>query len=122
VAAIVEEEAGRVGVARRPVPAAEIQSRARAAIVNEAAKILEEGIAARPADVDLVLVHGYGYPRWRGGPLFDADRVGLAAVLEDVERLHALNGVGFEPSPLLVRLAAEGRGFAEWQRSRAAQA
>jgi 3-hydroxyacyl-CoA dehydrogenase len=111
VAALIEAARAARGNAPRPVPAEEIQRRARAAIVNEAARILEEGIAARPADIDLVLVHGYGFPTWRGGPLHEADRIGLAAILSDVESLHAANGPGFEPAPLLRRLAAAGEGF-----------
>ena len=76
VEAVIIEERQRKGISPSPVSAAEIQSRARAAIVNEAARILEEGIAASPSDIDLVLIHGYGYPVWRGGPMFDADSVG----------------------------------------------
>jgi 3-hydroxyacyl-CoA dehydrogenase len=114
VARLAREASAARGIVRRAVPPAEIQARARAAMVNEAARILEEGIAARPADIDLILVHGYGYPAWRGGPMFDADRTGLALILADVERLYAASGIGFEPAPLLVRLAAEGRGFSDW--------
>src|SRR5208282_6802761 len=101
---IIAEERQRKGRAPRAVPAEEILSRARAAIVNEAAHILEEGIAASPSDIDLVLINGYGYPVWRGGPLFDADRVGLGEVLTDVEWMCASNGVGFEPAALLYEL------------------
>ncbi|MGC2631725.1 MAG: 3-hydroxyacyl-CoA dehydrogenase NAD-binding domain-containing protein [Rhodomicrobium sp.] len=117
VEAVIIQERQRKGISPRPVPAAEIQSRARAAIVNEAARILEEGIAASPSDIDLVLVHGYGYPVWRGGPMFDADSVGPAAILKDVERMCATNGAGFEPAPLLRDLAARGITFAAWANS-----
>lgn len=118
VAGIISEERQRKGITPRAVPAEEIQSRARAAIVNEAARILEEGIAASPSDIDLVLINGYGYPVWRGGPLFDADRVGLANVLKDVERMGAANGVGFEAAVLLRSLSAENSTFAAWTNSR----
>ncbi len=120
VAAIVSEERERKGIVPRAVSAEEIQSRARAAIVNEAARILEEGIAASPSDIDLVLINGYGYPVWRGGPLFDADRVGLKAVLQDVELMCARNGAGFEPAALLRDLAARGGTFAGWAKGRGA--
>ena len=120
VAAIVAEERQRKGVTPRPVPAEEIQSRARAAIVNEAARILEEGIAASPSDIDLVLTNGYGYPVWRGGPMFDADRAGLAGVLTDIEWMCASNGVGFEPAALLYELVSRGETFADWGKARGA--
>ncbi len=114
VEAVIVEERQRKGIAPRAVSESEIQSRARAAIVNEAARILEEGIAASPSDIDLVLINGYGYPIWRGGPLFDADRVGLANVLKDVEQMCAANGTGFEPPALLCKLVAAGSAFAAW--------
>ncbi|MBV8568634.1 MAG: enoyl-CoA hydratase/isomerase family protein [Methylobacteriaceae bacterium] len=114
VTALVEKHSASRGIVRRPVSMEEIQRRARAAIVNEAAKVLAEGIAARPSDIDVAFVHGYGYPSWRGGPLYEADRVGLDRLLEDAERLHAANGIGFEPAGLLVELVDEGLGFADW--------
>ncbi len=117
VEAVIVEERQRKGIVPRAVSAGEIQSRARAAIVNEAARILEEGIAASPSDIDLVLINGYGYPVWRGGPLFDADAVGLAAIFKDVERMCAANGTGFEPAALLRDLAARGTTFAAWANS-----
>ena len=120
VAAIVEEERRRKGIAPRAVAADEIQSRARAAIVNEATRILEEGIAASPSDIDLVLVNGYGYPVWRGGPMFDADRAGLGEVLTDIEWMCASNGAGFEPAALLYELVSRGETFADWAKARGA--
>jgi 3-hydroxyacyl-CoA dehydrogenase len=120
VAAIVVEERERKGITPRLISAGEIQSRARAAIVNEAARILEEGIAASPSDIDLVLINGYGYPVWRGGPVFDADRVGLAEVHKDVEQMCARNGAGLEPAALLGNLAGCGTTFADWAKGRSA--
>ncbi len=116
VEAVIFEERQRKGIVARAVSANEIQSRARAAIVNEAACILEEGIAASPSDIDLVLINGYGYPVWRGGPLFDADRAGLANVVKDVERMCSANGTGF-PAAQLRDLAARGTAFASWANS-----
>lgn len=91
-----------------------IQARARAAMVNEAAKLLAEGVALRASDVDLVMAHGYGFPTWRGGPLFEADQIGLARVLADVEAMAEAGGEGSEPAPLLVELARRGSTFAAW--------
>jgi 3-hydroxyacyl-CoA dehydrogenase len=92
----------------------QIQARARAAMVNEAARILAEGMALRASDIDVVLVHGYGFPSWRGGPLFEADRIGLDRVLQDVEAMAAAGGEGSEPAPLLIELARRGSAFAQW--------
>ena len=75
------------------------------ALVNEGAKIVEEGIAQRASDVDMVYLTGYGFPLFRGGPMHYADEVGLTSVLASVKRF------GWQPAPLLVKLAAEGRKF-----------
>jgi 3-hydroxyacyl-CoA dehydrogenase len=90
-----------------------IQRLVRAAIVNEGAKVLSDGIARRPLDIDVVLINGYGYPAWRGGPMFEADALGLGRVLADIEEAHAFAGAGYEPAPLIVKLAREGRRFAD---------
>jgi 3-hydroxyacyl-CoA dehydrogenase len=113
VTELVERASAARQIRRRPVPAAEIQARVHAAMVNEAAKILAEGIAQRPSDIDVVLVAGYGYPAWRGGPMFEADQLGLAAVLERVEKMHAADGIGWEPAPLLIEMVAANRRFAD---------
>jgi 3-hydroxyacyl-CoA dehydrogenase len=101
------------GIARRRISPEEVQQRVHAAMVNEGARILSEQIAARPSDIDVVLVHGYGYPAWRGGPMHEADAIGLDVVLKRVEASCARDGVGWEPAPLLRELAASGRRFAE---------
>jgi 3-hydroxyacyl-CoA dehydrogenase len=101
------------GIVRRDVPAAEIQTRVHAAMVNEGAKIVSEGIAQRPSDVDVVLVHGYGYPAWRGGPMHEADEIGLDVVLARVEQIYAANGPDWEPAPLLREMVAAGKRFAD---------
>jgi 3-hydroxyacyl-CoA dehydrogenase len=85
----------------------------RAVMVNEGARILAEGIAARALDIDIVKIHGYGYPAWRGGPMFEADEIGLAAILADMREVQQASGWGFEPAPLLVELADEGGRFAD---------
>lgn len=101
------------GIRRHSVPAPAIQERAHAAMVNEAARILAEGIAARPSDIDVVMVHGFGYPAWRGGPLFEADAIGLAEILRRVEAIAARDGAGWEPAPLLRDMVRQGRRFAD---------
>jgi 3-hydroxyacyl-CoA dehydrogenase len=90
-----------------------IQRLVRAAIVNEGAKVLSDGIARRALDIDVVFIHGYGYPAWRGGPMFEADAIGLAKVLADIEEAHAFAGAGYEPAPLILALVREGRKFAD---------
>ena len=107
----VVDFSARQGIARRAVSDEEIRDRLLLAMVNEGARILDEGIAQRASDIDTVWVNGYGWPAWRGGPMFWADAEGLPAILH---RLRALAGHGdvFRPSPLIERLVAEGKGFA----------
>ena len=107
----------RLGLARRPIPDDEILERCLYGMVNEGARLLEKGVALRPGDIDLVCVTGYGFPAARGGPMHHADRIGLPTVLAKVRGLHERLGAWWEPAPLLVRLAAEGRTFADLQRA-----
>ena len=82
------------------------------ALVNEGARILEEGIAARAVDIDVVYLAGYGFPAWRGGPMFYADTVGLKNVVTAMEEYaKGYRGALWQPAPLLARLAAEGGTF-----------
>jgi 3-hydroxyacyl-CoA dehydrogenase len=97
----------------------EIVRRYMCAMVNEAAKVVEEGIARRPADVDMVLLFGYGFPRFRGGPLKWADLQGLDDVLADIERFAQEDAWFWTPAPLLQRLVAEGRSFDDLNRAAA---
>ena len=113
VTALVERASAERGMVRRVVADAEVIEQVHAAMVNEAAKILGEGIAQRPSDIDVVLVNGYGYPAWRGGPLHQADILGLAELLRRAEALHAANGAGWEPAPLLREMVNAGRRFAD---------
>ncbi|MEE9291613.1 MAG: 3-hydroxyacyl-CoA dehydrogenase family protein, partial [Acidobacteriota bacterium] len=104
--------AERLGIARRPVDAEEIVSRCLCALVNEGARILEEGIALRATDIDLVWINGYGFPPYRGGPMFHAERLGLRVILDRVRAYHGESGLQhWKPSALLERLASEGKGF-----------
>jgi 3-hydroxyacyl-CoA dehydrogenase len=111
VTALVKQASAARGVLRVPIAPEVIQARVHAAMVNEAARVLEEGIAARPSDIDLVLVNGYGYPAWRGGPMHQADAIGLPEILRQVEQNHAAGGVGWEPAVLLQSLVRDGRKF-----------
>ncbi len=113
VVALVARASAARGVHRRKVLAAAIQERAHAAMVNEAARILADGVAARPSDIDVVMVQGYGYPAWRGGPLFEADTIGLGEVLRRVEAIAARDGAGWEPAALLRELARQGKRFSD---------
>lgn len=113
VGRVIEQVSAELGLARKPVNAEALQRRIRAAMVNEGAKILAEGIAARALDIDMVMIHGYGYPAWRGGPMFEADEIGLTTILADVRAMASEAGVGWEPAPLLLELAASGGRFAD---------
>ncbi len=84
-------------------------------LVNEGAKVLEEGIALRPGDVDVIWTAGYGFPRFRGGPLFYASAVGIARIYEAVCENHKRFGDYWRPSHLLERLARAGKGFESWE-------
>ncbi len=101
-----------LGVERRKISDAEIVERLVFALVNEGAYILEEGIAQRASDIDMVYLTGYGFPIYRGGPMFYADTVGLANVLRTMQKYaRGRHGDAWKPAPLLARLAAEGKTF-----------
>jgi len=100
---------------RREIDEEEILARCIYPMINEGAKILEEGIAIRASDVDVVWVYGYGWPIYRGGPMHYADTIGLDKVLAKMKEYGELTGDAFwEPSQLLVKLAAEGKGFKDF--------
>ena len=99
------------GIERRAIGDDEIVPRCLYPLVNEGAKILEEGLALRASDIDVIWMHGYGFPRYRGGPMFWADLVGLRTVYDTMNRLHDEHGEWLEPAPLLKRLAEQGKGF-----------
>ncbi|WP_404300560.1 3-hydroxyacyl-CoA dehydrogenase NAD-binding domain-containing protein [Alicycliphilus denitrificans] len=112
VLAIVDEERKRAGITPRPFKPEEILRRYLAAMINEGANVVHEGIALRPLDVDVVFVHGFGFPRFRGGPMFYADSQGLGSILADIETFAKEDPAFWRPSPLLVELVREGRNFA----------
>ena len=108
---IAAEEAAKRGVARRDVPDEEILARVTTALANEGARVLEDGYALRAGDIDVIYSYGFGFPRYRGGPMFYADTVGLPSVLERVKAYRTRFGDHWQPASLLERLVAEGRGF-----------
>ena len=122
VLALIEETTTAAGITRRSFTSEEIIERTIYALINEGARVLEEGVALRAADIDTVYVSGYGFPAYRGGPMFYADRVGLAQIHDRVAALHREHGQRWAPAPLLARLAREGSSFKEWDTSRTASA
>ncbi|WBU59881.1 3-hydroxyacyl-CoA dehydrogenase NAD-binding domain-containing protein [Paracoccus albus] len=107
----VRRASAEAGITRREFTDEEIARRLALSMIAEGADIVEEGIANRPADVDLVLVHGYGFPRWRGGPMRLADEWGLPKLLEEYKALAAEDPQSWTVPPLIQRLASEGRRF-----------
>ncbi len=112
---IVLEESARLGLSRRKIGDEEIVERALYSLINEGARILEEGIALRASDIDVVYLTGYGFPDFRGGPLFYADMLGLSNILRSMGKFaKGYQPDAWEPAPLLEKLAAEGKTFAGW--------
>jgi len=114
VAAAIDACRSAQGITPRKIDAQEIVQRLVLALVNEAAHILEEGIATRASDIDIVYLYGYGFPAFRGGPMLYADELGLFTVVQTLQRFaanpHADAGF-WQPAPLLARLAAAGQTF-----------
>jgi 3-hydroxyacyl-CoA dehydrogenase len=122
-AALIEAVASEAGIERRNITREEIVDRCLFALVNEGAKLLDEGIALRAVDIDIVYLNGYGFPSWRGGPMFYADTVGLVNVLSRIQEFEARHGSDlWSPAPLLKRLAQDGRTFVDFDRQAASQA
>ena len=111
VLAIVDAERERAGITPRAFSNEEIMRRYMAAMVNEGANVVHQGIALRPLDVDVTFVYGYGFPRFRGGPMKYADMVGLPQILADIEAFAKEDPLFWKPSPLLVELVAKGANF-----------
>ena len=105
-------EAAALGVEPRTIGDVEIVERLVYALVNEGARVLEEGIAQRASDIDLIYTNGYGFPVARGGPMFYAETLGLKAVHERICEFREQHGAQYwEPAPLLRSLAIAGKGF-----------
>ena len=105
-----------LGITRREIGEQEILERCLYPLINEGAKILEEGIALRSLDIDIVWIYGYGFPRYRGGPMYYADQIGLGTIYDAMCRLHEAHGDWLEPAPLLAELARSGGSFGAWRR------
>jgi 3-hydroxyacyl-CoA dehydrogenase len=105
---VIEEASREKGLVRRTFSTDEIRLRLVAALANEGAKILDEGIALRASDIDLVYINGYGWPAWLGGPMFQAYEFGLPRILAQVQDMHARDGSEFTPAKRLVEAARKG--------------
>ena len=117
VLAIVDAERAKKGVTPRKFTPEEIMRRYMAAMVNEGAKVVEEGIALRPLDVDVTFLSGYGFPRHRGGPMKYADMVGLDKILADLREFAKEDPLFWRVSPLIEELVAKGANFDSLNRS-----
>ncbi len=115
---IIENQAEKLGIRREPMADAEIEERCVLGLINEGAKILEEGIAYRPGDIDVIWSFGYGFPRFRGGPMYIADQIGSKALLAKIRGFQERHGYYWKPASLLKELAKNGKTFAEWSSSR----
>ena len=113
VTALIEQASREAGIARRTIGDEEIRDRLILPMVNEGAKLVEEGIVERASDIDLVWQFGYGWPDWKGGPMHHADTLGLATVVKRLQSLQAAHGESFEPAALLVRLAQSGQSLTQ---------
>ena len=122
VAELVRKWSVEARVAQREISREEIVDRSVYALVNEGARILEEGYALRAVDIDIIYLNGYGFPAHRGGPMWYADTIGLDKVYNRVEEFHKQHGELWEPAPLLKRLAREGKKFADFHKEQSATA
>jgi 3-hydroxyacyl-CoA dehydrogenase len=122
VAQMVRKWSLEAGIDQREISAQEMVDRCIYALVNEGARILEEGFASRAVDIDIIYINGYGFPPYRGGPMWYADTMGLSNVYERVSEFHRVHGELWTPAPLLKRLAEAGQSFAEFSREQGASA
>src|SRR5580693_7360305 len=122
VIALIRKWSADAGIPQRQISAEEIVERAIYALVNEGARILEDGYALRAVDIDIIYINGYGFPAYRGGPMWYADTVGLKKVYERIQEFEKEHGTLWTPAPLLKQLAEEGRTFADFDKKVAASA
>lgn len=113
VESVIVATSEELGITRRDISDEEIVERLICPLINEAALILEEKIAQRPSDIDVVWVNGYGFPIYRGGPMFYADTVGLAKILSTIESYQSKYGEDWAPAPLLKQLVSENKSFSD---------
>jgi 3-hydroxyacyl-CoA dehydrogenase len=117
VTVLARKWAAEAGIPLRQISASEIVDRLLYALVNEGARVLEEGYALRAVDIDIIYLNGYGFPAYRGGPMWYADTVGLKKVYERVNEFREVHGELWEPAPLLKQLAENNRTFAEFNKN-----
>jgi 3-hydroxyacyl-CoA dehydrogenase len=122
VATMVRQWASEAGIKQRQIAPDEIVDRCVYSLVNEGARILEEGYALRAVDIDIIYLNGYGFPAYRGGPMWYADTVGLKKVYDRVLEFHKQHGELWEPAPLLKQLAEQGKSFADFKKEQGASA
>jgi len=122
VIALVRKWSADAGIPQRQISADEIVDRCVYALVNEGARILEEGYALRAVDIDIIYLNGYGFPAYRGGPMWHADTVGLPKVYQRICEFHQQHRELWAPAPLLRRLVEAGKTFAEFDKEQAAAA
>jgi 3-hydroxyacyl-CoA dehydrogenase len=122
VAELVRKWAKEAGIPQRQISREEIVDRCVYALVNEGARILEEGYALRAVDIDIIYLNGYGFPAYRGGPMWYADTVGLKRVYDRILKFRRQHGEIWEPAPLLKQLAEQGKSFADYNREQHAAA
>jgi 3-hydroxyacyl-CoA dehydrogenase len=122
VGKFLKEWTTEAGISQRPISDPEIVDRCIYALVNEGARILEEGYALRAVDIDIIYLNGYGFPAYRGGPMWYADTVGLTKVHDRILEFQKHHGELWEPAPLLKKLAEQGKGFAEFNTGHGASA
>jgi len=113
----VRKWAAEAGIKQREISADETVDRCIYALVNEGARILEEGFASRAVDIDIIYINGYGFPSYRGGPMWYADTVGLNKVYDRARQFEQQHGEIWQPAPLLKELAERGKTFAEFSKA-----
>lgn len=111
VSALIAQASAEAGITRRTLADDEIRDRLILPMINEGAKLVDEGIVERASDIDMVWQFGYGWPDWKGGPMYHADVLGAAAVVARLQALRSAHGDRFAPAPLLVRLAQSGQNL-----------
>src|SRR5713101_1347745 len=122
VASLMADWVTKAGIPQRNIGADEIVDRCLYALVNEGARILDDGYALRAVDIDIIYLNGYGFPAYRGGPMWYADTVGLKTVYEQIREFEKQHGEIWAPAPLLKQLAEQGRTFAEFNKPQTATA
>jgi 3-hydroxyacyl-CoA dehydrogenase len=117
---LIRSSARELGIPQREFADREILDRSLYGLINEGAKILDEGYAQRAADIDTIYINGYGFPSWRGGPMFYASTVGIRAIYDRICEFEKHLGARWKPADLLRRLAAEDMSFQEYDAERSA--